>query len=140
MRNIFTYGSLMFDEVWTRLVTTDYKKIHAEISGFRRLAMKDETYPGLVASAGDVVAGVLRLGVSVTDISVLDQFEGDYYNRITVTAQDAGQDAWKNYQADVYVIKPEFQYLLADREWDGEVFARHQLAAFIARYSGFQPG
>lgn len=85
MIDIFVYGSLMFDSVRDMLINTRYQALYARIDGYRRLSVKGEVYPGLIESAGDPVNGVLLLGISNTILPVLDQFEGDYYRRQSVT-------------------------------------------------------
>ena len=41
--NVFTYGSLMYEAVWTRVVRGQYASVRARLAGFRRLAIRDES-------------------------------------------------------------------------------------------------
>ncbi len=82
--NIFTYGSLMFPEVWTRVVAGDYRSVRARLDGHARFEVRDQTYPGMVAQPGASVEGVLYLDVDDADLARLDHFEGDDYLRASL--------------------------------------------------------
>ena len=79
--NIFTYGSLMFDEVWRQVVTGQYHSESAVLHHHRRHALTGLSYPGVVAAPGEQVAGRLYLDVSAGDMARLDAFEGSEYRR-----------------------------------------------------------
>lgn len=81
-RHIFTYGCLMFDPVWTRVVGGRYKKRTARLDGFCRRRMHGQIYPAVVPCSAEAhVEGVLYLDVDEADIGRLDRFEGKYYKR-----------------------------------------------------------
>jgi gamma-glutamylcyclotransferase (GGCT)/AIG2-like uncharacterized protein YtfP len=82
--NVFTYGSLMFPQVWRRVVAGDYRALPATASGHARYAVSAETYPGMVAQSGSAVEGVLYLDVGPEDLAALDRFEGGDYRRDTI--------------------------------------------------------
>ncbi|MCX5753855.1 MAG: gamma-glutamylcyclotransferase, partial [Candidatus Krumholzibacteria bacterium] len=48
--NLFTYGSLMFDEVWSRLVRGDYLQRPGRLHGFTRRQVCDDVYPVIFKS------------------------------------------------------------------------------------------
>lgn len=79
--NIFTYGSLMFDEVWRQVVSGRYRSEPATLHHHQRHALTGLSYPGVVAAAGVQVAGRLYFDVSAADIARLDAFEGAEYRR-----------------------------------------------------------
>lgn len=79
--NIFTYGSLMFDEVWCQVVTGRYPSEPALLDHHQRHALTGLSYPGVVATPGAQVAGRLYRDVSAADIARLDAFEGPEYRR-----------------------------------------------------------
>jgi gamma-glutamylcyclotransferase (GGCT)/AIG2-like uncharacterized protein YtfP len=89
--NVFTYGSLMFPEVWTRVVRGAYRQATASAAGYRRFAVKEETYPGMVAvtdAAGAAISqveGIVYFDVDAADVSALDEFEGGEYRRTEIT-------------------------------------------------------
>lgn len=131
-QHVFTYGSLMFAPVWQRVVTGSYRGESAELAGFRRFAIVDETYPGIVEAGAEVdaeagmVAGVLYFDVNDTDLQALDAFEGSDYQRRTVQVTTS---AGTLVTAQTYVfLSPQ---RLARHDWDPAAFA---LARFMATY------
>ena len=136
MYAVFTYGSLMFESVWKRVVQGDYPSSHASLDGYRRLSVINETYPALVPVPGThSIQGVVYQGVSHDDIGRLDEFEGDYYRREEVEVIIAGGQRMISY---TYVFRPEYQQLLSTRDWNPDTFRRNGLDAFLQRYLGFQ--
>ena len=81
---IFTYGSLMFEEVWTRVVRSRYRSMPAVATDYARFAVRDETYPAMIASQGSKVAGVVYCDVDESDVEALDHFEGEDYRRCAI--------------------------------------------------------
>jgi gamma-glutamylcyclotransferase (GGCT)/AIG2-like uncharacterized protein YtfP len=130
--NIFTYGSLMYDRVWSRVVTQTYQKKTGAVQSFQRLKVKNEQYPGLIKGDGDV-EGVVYFDISARDFARLDNFEGKLYQREEVNAICADGILAP---AFVYVIRDEFKEIL-NGEWSKEEFEREGLAEFEARYVGF---
>lgn len=134
MKNIFVYGSLMFDDVWNRIVQHRYEKQAAVVSGYKRLSIKGESYPGLVTSFNSSVDGVLYLNVTAQDIKRLDKFEGEYYKKIPVAVLS---ETGRVLNAEVYLFNRRSKRLLSNTSWDPLRFQAHQLQQFIAKYSGF---
>ncbi|MBN1995232.1 MAG: gamma-glutamylcyclotransferase [Anaerolineae bacterium] len=133
--NVFTYGSLMYHRVWSRVVAATYPQKSGAVYGFQRLRVKNEPYPGLI-KGNDVVDGIIYFGVTTADLARLDKFEGRLYKRVEVevTGADGEQaPAW------VYVIRDEFRELL-DGPWSKTEFEQEGLAEFEARYGGFEEG
>lgn len=85
--NIFTYGSLMFPEVWRRVVRGDYRCAPASVAGYARYAIAGETYPGMIRLGDGRVEGVVYFDVAAQDVAALDVFEGAEYRRDTVTVR-----------------------------------------------------
>ncbi len=130
-RHIFTYGSLMFERVWRRVVHGTYASEVGEIRGFRRLSVKDQDYPAIIADRrGGRLEGVLYWDVAPEDVARLDQFETDDYVRLIVPVFLASGEF---VLADAYVATPAIQ-LTAD-EWDVAAFASGGgIERFEARY------
>lgn len=129
-QNIFTYGSLMFPTIWAKVVGTSYETIAGTIEGFQRLKLKDESFPGLCAGEGKI-QGVVYLDVQPEDILKIDEFEGDYYEKINVLVnhEDSRQIA-----ASAYIVRPEFLHLLTDKEWTVEEFMQDDVVNFVQQY------
>ena len=117
--NVFTYGSLMYDSVWAKVVTQTYRQKSGVVHGFQRLRVKNEKYPGLIKGNG-VVEGIINFDIEAEDLARLDIFEGDLYKREAVEALDA--DGEKTI-AFVYLIRDEFKSVL-DGEWSKAEFER----------------
>lgn len=134
--NVFTYGSLMYPQVWSKVVRGDYRSTAACLYGYVRLKIRGELYPAMVAdAAAAMVAGRLYKGVDGADIVRLDRFEGDYYQRITAVCED---QSGGSVNAGVYVFKPDYRHLIQNEPWEPRWFERVGLEAFVARYQGFE--
>lgn len=135
--HVFTYGTLMFPEVWRAVVGKQYETAAATATGFEIYYVRDAVYPGIIATAHGAVAGLIYFDVDAESLARLDVFEGVDYHRqpIEVTRSDNGQIL----QADAYVIPPANRHLLTNESWSAEKFAaRGDLARFVARYAGFE--
>jgi gamma-glutamylcyclotransferase (GGCT)/AIG2-like uncharacterized protein YtfP len=147
--NVFTYGSLMYDAVWARVVRGQYSSVPARLSGFRRLAIRDETYPAVVPDADAEVLGRLWFDVSPDDVERLDRFEGSEYRRqaVPVTplpARDAtpgvpgGRAEGLPVQRSGCVSAHCYLWLdparLLAQPWDESAFEREHLAGFAQRH------
>jgi gamma-glutamylcyclotransferase (GGCT)/AIG2-like uncharacterized protein YtfP len=114
MQNIFTYGSLMYEEIWQRVVRGNYKKTDGILYGYNRISVWNEDYPALVTAGSDSrVSGVIYKNISHKDIIRLDAFEGEYYTRETAQAVLS-----ENQTLDVsfYLLKPECRHILSDKQ------------------------
>lgn len=134
-RNIFAYGSLMFAPVWTRVVAGSYESCPAILHSHQRFAVKGEEYPVAVpASPEHSIPGMLYLGVTPQDVAKLDDFEGEYYVRSNTSVATNTGDM---FDAEVYILRPQYQHIAAPNEWDAEHFRTFGIKAFMARYQGF---
>src|SRR5271155_1290355 len=68
-QHLFTYGSLMFAEVWSRVVHGIYRQMPARAEG------------------------VVYFDVSPADVASLDVFEGEQYQRQVIHVRVTGGDA-----------------------------------------------
>lgn len=124
--HVFTYGSLMFAEVWQRVVRGQYASHAATLDGYRRFAVRDETYPGIVTRAGGSVAGLVYADIDAADLARLDAFEGELYRRIDAVVTGANGHTM---QVQTYLfLQPAG---LTDQPWLPESFALQQ---FLATY------
>ena len=133
MTNLFVYGALMYDEVWSRIVNAEFRRSKGKISGYRRLIVKNEEYPGLVEGEG-IVSGCIWYGVDNKNLESLDSFEGEYYERITDKAID---ESGNMVDVHIYSFKKEFHNLLENADWNVEEFEKNGLEKFIKCYVGF---
>jgi gamma-glutamylcyclotransferase (GGCT)/AIG2-like uncharacterized protein YtfP len=132
MAHLFTYGSLMFEDVWNRLVRGHYLSQHATLNGFARRSVKEDEYP-VIFQANEQVEGVVYYDISAEDMVILDAFEGEYYARQEV-------ELWvKNepIRACVYVLKEEHFDIIDPKPWSEALFATEGIKRFLAHYKGF---
>jgi gamma-glutamylcyclotransferase (GGCT)/AIG2-like uncharacterized protein YtfP len=133
MRNLFVYGSLMYEPVWRRIVTGDFRSKPALLTGYRRLRVANADYPAIIQGAG-TVQGLVWLEVDGENLRRLDEFEGEPYARVSgVVVGDDGVEI----AADYYEIRDAHRGILENVEWDPREFERAGLARFLDRYSGF---
>ncbi|KAL1929031.1 hypothetical protein VTP01DRAFT_2090 [Rhizomucor pusillus] len=100
MHAAFFYGTLMSPDVRSRVLCGPYATEEtvkdkfatlrfrpAVLKGHRRFALKNLVYPGVVRTdrPEDRVIGILCEGLNDRDVKLLDEFEGDEYERTTVT-------------------------------------------------------
>ena len=124
--NVFTYGSLMFDEVWRQVVNGIYRSEAATLHHHQRHALTGLSYPGVVATPGLQVQGRLYFDVSAEDMARLDAFEGAEYRRDALQvmlASGAAVSAW------TYIwLDPQ---RLSGQPWQTETF---RLREFLQTY------
>lgn len=124
--HIFTYGSLMFPQVWSRVVRGAYRSEPATLAGYARFAVAGRSYPGIAARRDAHVDGVLYFDVTPQDMAVLDAFEGDEYRRERVRVT-LGNGAPLDAAVYVYLYPQK----LSDSPWSPQ---RFRIADFLAAY------
>jgi gamma-glutamylcyclotransferase (GGCT)/AIG2-like uncharacterized protein YtfP len=133
--NVFTYGTLMFPEVWRAVVGREFATVGGIATGFEVFRVKDAVFPGIVEAGQRSVRGVIYLDVDPNSIKRLDKFEDDFYERrsIWIDCEDGQRLA-----ADAYVVPESNRRVLTDEVWDRESFvASGALDHFINRFAGF---
>ncbi|MDH4395493.1 MAG: gamma-glutamylcyclotransferase [Limnobacter sp.] len=137
---MFVYGSLMFDEVWGRVVKGRYDSFPATASHLVRLAVPGETYPAAVPLEGASIQGLVWQNVGLSDLERLDAFEGREYTRVSievlpVSCAGTNQAMIKPYTAWIYLWKqPEL--LNSEMLWNVEAFKNEGLPLFLAKHVG----
>ena len=136
MDHVFTYGSLMYEQIWNLVVAGVYEKSTATISGYTRRAVRGEDYPALLGQAGAAATdGILYFNVSAADLCRLDEFEGRYYRR---KQEPVVVENGSTFTAEVYVFKDRYRHLVSETEWDPAQFETAGIDRFIENYTGFQ--
>lgn len=136
MADVFTYGSLMFDGVWTAVTGARHRCARATVRGFVRRKVAGATFPGIVGGdrERDVVEGLVYFDVGVAELRLLDEFESDFYERRTVLAALADGGGYCGCEA--YVVPDANAGLLEARGWDPGEFEREHLASYLRRNFG----
>jgi gamma-glutamylcyclotransferase (GGCT)/AIG2-like uncharacterized protein YtfP len=134
--NVFTYGTLMFPEVWRAVVGREFASVPGTAAGYAVYRVHGAEFPGITAAGEhERVRGVVYLDVDAAAVARLDRFEDDFYERRTlwIDCDDAQRRA-----AEAYVVPAERRAVLSDERWDRDAFvARGHLAEFIERFAGF---
>jgi gamma-glutamylcyclotransferase (GGCT)/AIG2-like uncharacterized protein YtfP len=134
--HVFTYGTLMFPEVWQAVVGRPFATIAGHVSGYALYRVRNAVFPGMILTTSDApVAGIVYLDVDHDAVARLDQFEDDFYRRqsVAVTCDDG-----RLREADAYLVPEEHRAELTDQPWTCQAFAESgDLAHFMARYRGF---
>ena len=111
-----------------------YEYVTATLVGYGRFRVTGESYPGLIESVDSQVGGVLYSDIDTSSLELLDRFEGQYYQRESVTVM-TGQGLHQ--PADTYIFRHEFTHLLTRELWDVEHFRQRHLNSFLELYQGF---
>ena len=134
MIHVFTYGSLMFEQVWNEVVRGNYRSCPGTVSGFVRLSIQQEHYPAMLPGpVSSKVEGVLYLDIDAEDLTRLDQFEGSIYARRDVQVMTDNNI----HAAQAYVLKDSYRNLVSKQEWDPEKFKDEGIHQFLGGYFGF---
>jgi gamma-glutamylcyclotransferase (GGCT)/AIG2-like uncharacterized protein YtfP len=133
--HVFTYGTLMFPEVWQMVVGRMFATVEGAAAGFAVFRVRDAVFPGIVEATDGTVRGVVYLDVDADSIERLDKFEDDFYERRSIWVDcDDGQ----RIAADAYVVPQACRGVLTDEPWDRDSFvASGGLEHFINRFAGF---
>ena len=133
--HVFTYGSLMFDRVWSKVIGGVYKKSVATLHGYKRRKIRGAIYPALLPGTDvDYVEGIIYLSVNKSDTKILDEFEGEHYQKEMAECELSDGSS---IIACVYVFKEQYRYLIEDEEWDPVWFSEVAIQLFSTEYEGF---
>lgn len=134
--HVFTYGSLMFPDVWNVVVGKQFATMDGTARGYAIYRVREAVFPGITpAAAHDVVSGVVYLDVDDDSLARLDRFEDDFYRRETLAIDcHDGQSR----RAEAYVVPAENRAVLTAETWHADGFVTSGgLAHFLSRFAGF---
>jgi gamma-glutamylcyclotransferase (GGCT)/AIG2-like uncharacterized protein YtfP len=134
--HVFTYGTLMFPEVWQAVVGRSFRAVAGCAAGFTVWRVRGAVYPGIAAAVASSADGLVYLDVDDATVARLDRFEDDFYVRQPIRVRcDDGIERL----AECYVVPKERLTVLDDEPWTSADFeARGDLARFIAGFAGFE--
>jgi gamma-glutamylcyclotransferase (GGCT)/AIG2-like uncharacterized protein YtfP len=129
--HLIAYGTLMFPEVWRRVVGREFQTMRGSIAGYTALRAKGELFPVLVpGGANERVDGVVYFNLEDGTLARLDEFESDFYERVSVHAV---LDDGRPLACQAYVL-PERNRRFASRErWDPAWFQREAMKEYLRR-------
>jgi gamma-glutamylcyclotransferase (GGCT)/AIG2-like uncharacterized protein YtfP len=130
---IFIYGTLMSPRVVSTLlgrpILSDFPP--ATLSGFSRHPVRDHVFPGTIPNANGEVQGRLLEDnmLCPLDITLLDWFEGDEYDRRMVKVCT---ESGVSLDAHVYIWRRDLiGELKLDEEWSYENFCKEKLEWYL---------
>lgn len=128
--SLFTYGSLMFPQVWRQLVPQPRPSYPAYLANFSRRLIFLDTYPVLIRASQTGLLGTVYSELTEQDLARLDYFEGEIYQRISVDVYtEDGINA-----CQTYIPKPQYNCLAMQEQWRGDIFRAVQMPIFLGRY------
>lgn len=126
---VFVYGTLLLPNIMEAVTGSSYESMPATLEGYRRLRMKNEVFPGIIADPEASTKGKLYLGVDARALNLLDAFEGDLFDRqlLSVTAENGDRC-----QAYVYIVPAWNSSHLEDKPWSLKTFMQDDYENFMA--------
>jgi gamma-glutamylcyclotransferase (GGCT)/AIG2-like uncharacterized protein YtfP len=131
--DLFVYGTLMVPEVMREASGFQGSGIPAVLPDHRCRLVRGEVYPAVCPHAGDSVEGLVYRGLTVEQLSLLDTFEGEFYERHTVRIVCGTS----HLPAETYILAPRHRARLSDLAWSLEWFLREGITRFTTEYRGF---
>ncbi len=129
MMNWFFFGSLMDQEVLEIVVgrtVLENEMIVAELPGYRRISVANESYPALAHTPNQVVEGVLIESLDASEALRIMYFEGEEYKPEEVQLRLKNQ---KPVSAFCFLPTPDLKVL--DLEWDFDKWRQDHLNDFL---------
>lgn len=128
---LFCYGTLEFPPILEAVAGRRFPGRAAVLPGYRRLAVRGQVFPGIVAQAGAEVGGTLYRGLSNAHLRRLDAYENAFYRRRPLRVRDAA--GGRSRLAWTYVVPALYRHRLAAADWDPAVFLRRHYARYLRR-------
>lgn len=142
MSRFFVYGSLLSEEVLNILLGRVPRTTTATLRGFRRYALRNKDYPMMVKTDNgeDVVYGKVLRDITDKEEMILDAFETDEYERISVsvsTPTDNTGNIDTTEMVYTYCAAPHLTFEF-DGEWDYIAFKERKLSSFLLMCTEFK--
>ena len=130
--NLFAYGTLCVPIVIKKVIGRVPSGMKATIKGYDCFQVNGRLFPGVrVSSPESETSGILYQGLTPEEFTLLDRYEDDFYERVSVHAYY--EDAPLGYSsAQVYIVPEEQWHVLSDRAWDLEQFCAQGIESFLS--------
>jgi gamma-glutamylcyclotransferase (GGCT)/AIG2-like uncharacterized protein YtfP len=119
MKNLFTYGTLMCEEIMVEVSGCRLSHGFGTLKEYERRSVIGEPYPAILPHKESTVEGVVYQNVPDWAFDRLDRFEGEMYERQPVTIE---MSHGGTLPAETYVMKEAFSNLLHEADWDFDDF------------------
>ena len=137
---MFVYGTLMFPEVWERVVQTKSWGRPGVLNDYRRFKVNIRdigNYPAIVPEKGATVTGLVMYDLTEEQVTQADHFEGvaapsqPYFReQLTIVLDD------ETVQANAYVAGPGLMEYLGG-PWDPIAFRQNELEHYLRLIDGW---
>ena len=120
----------MLPEVMLAVTGCEFKTGKACLQNYQRFQVKNKVYPAIVYSAGNITEGVIYFDIDEESLQRLDYFEDIIYHRkhVSLISEES-----QSVEAFAYIINPEFESSLSDKEWILEDFRERCLENYVRR-------
>ena len=127
--HLFTYGTLMFPEVWRRISVGELPSQPAVLRGYAMYRVKNAVYPGIIrCEPTSAVQGLLYSDLDEDTLFELDTYESSFYERLPVmVTTDRGEEL----ECHAYIVPESRRDLLTSEPWDKEWFRLHELDRYL---------
>lgn len=126
MTNLFTYGSLMYPEIFKAVSGQVLESRPAKLLNWRRHQLQGETYPAAAPCAGHQLEGVVWFNISAQSLKRLDAFETSSYAREEVQIYTPDRAI---HSAHIYRWLDPTRLL--EEDWSTYIFETHHLKQFL---------
>ena len=126
MIHIFTYGSLMYPEIFEAVAGQSFDAKPATLLNWRRHQLQGETYPAATPCFGYQIEGVVWFNVSAQSLERLDTFETTSYAREQV---QVGTPNGMMHSAHIYRWLDLTRLL--DEDWSTHTFETQHMKQFV---------
>lgn len=124
---VFTYGTLQVPDIMWAVTGYSFEYQNASLPGYARYRIRKQVFPGVVPDTGRQVPGVVYRGLDADALRLLDCFEDDLYERLTVRIEVNGQVQ----QAEAYIVARRYYSLLEKTPWSLEQFRNSHLQHYL---------
>ncbi|KAK1438229.1 hypothetical protein QVD17_04035 [Tagetes erecta] len=125
---VFVYGSLLADDVVQILLNRVPQTSPAILNNYHRFSIKGRVYPAILPVENKKVTGRVLIGLSGTELDILDMYEDDEYDKRVVNVSLL--DASEVLQAYTYVWGNSTDPDLYG-DWDFEEFKESKLKDYV---------
>lgn len=118
----------MSSEVMQAVTGHRFQGSECILNNYERFCVKDADYPGIKGNQGTSVEGLLYQDIPTEIWALLDDFEGELYQRIEVKITRLNQT---EQPAFTYVIKEQYFHMLTQDPWSFNTFLQHGKKRFF---------
>lgn len=119
--NLFVYGTLLDQEIFQRVTGVRRQGVAGVPADYERRPVRGEVFPAIIARSGATVSGLVYADISPAVMDLLDQYEGELYQRreVVIRLVDHG-----TVLAETYILVDGASHLLARGVWSLEGFRK----------------